>query len=222
MSRSADSRPRPLKHDVGGKVPRLRFSIGRKGKSPIQKRRTAQNVKERPAKMHPSQQGSRESDSRVLQWLVLCGIPYRGSGVRLGAPHPAQRTSFPLPSWGRPHGHREAPLLICNSQRVAHARPYCKFCSGSAPGCAAFAPCCNRPKRAANRQQGRREARGNPGFRRQFGRQWRGTIRPKSVSPLTKNCMARATSSRPMMRTRMRMPVSPMTWRTRPAPASTQ
>ena len=126
MSSSVDFRPRPLKHDVGGKVPRLRFSIGRKGESPIQKRRTAQNVKERPAKTHPSRKGSRELNSRVLQWLVLCGIPYRGSGVRLGAPHPAQRTSFPLPSSGRPNGHREAPLLICNSQRLAHPRPYCK------------------------------------------------------------------------------------------------
>jgi len=47
-------------------------------------------------------------------------------------------------------------------------------------------------------------------------------ITPKSVKPFTKNCMARATRSRPMMRTRMRIPVSPITVRTRSAPARTQ
>jgi hypothetical protein len=45
---------------------------------------------------------------------------------------------------------------------------------------------------------------------------------PRSVSPFTKNCMASATSNRPMMRTRIRIPVSPSTARTRPAPASTK
>jgi len=45
---------------------------------------------------------------------------------------------------------------------------------------------------------------------------------PRSVSPFTKNCMASATSSKPMILTRMRMPVSPSTIRIRPAPASTK
>jgi hypothetical protein len=45
---------------------------------------------------------------------------------------------------------------------------------------------------------------------------------PRSVSPFTKNCIASATSNRPMIRTRMRMPVSPSTDFTLPAPASTQ
>lgn len=45
---------------------------------------------------------------------------------------------------------------------------------------------------------------------------------PKSVSPFTKYCIARATSSSPMIRTRIRIPVSPITLLTRPAPASTQ
>src|ERR1700739_4108178 len=45
---------------------------------------------------------------------------------------------------------------------------------------------------------------------------------PRSVSPFTKNCIARATSSKPMILTRMRMPVSPSTNLTRPAPANTR
>ncbi len=45
---------------------------------------------------------------------------------------------------------------------------------------------------------------------------------PRSVSPFTKNCMASATSSSPMIRTRIRIPVSPSTVFTLPAPASTR
>ena len=80
-----------------------------------------------------------------MHWLVLCGIPYRGRGV---LPHLTQRTSltsFPLPSWGRPQGHREASLLICNFQRVAHATPYCKLSSRSLPACR-FRLRCNFPR----------------------------------------------------------------------------
>jgi hypothetical protein len=47
-------------------------------------------------------------------------------------------------------------------------------------------------------------------------------IIPRSVSPFTKNCMASATSSSPMILTRMRIPVSPSTVFTLPAPASTK
>ncbi len=43
-------------------------------------------------------------------------------------------------------------------------------------------------------------------------------ITPRSVRPLMKNWTARATSNRPMMRTRMRMPDSPIQPRTRFAP----
>jgi len=43
---------------------------------------------------------------------------------------------------------------------------------------------------------------------------------PRSVSPFTKNCMASATSNSPMILTRMRIPVSPSTVFTLPAPAS--
>ena len=47
-------------------------------------------------------------------------------------------------------------------------------------------------------------------------------ITPRSVNPFTKNCTASATSSSPMIRTRIRIPVSPITRRTRSALASTQ
>jgi hypothetical protein len=50
--------------------------------------------------------------SWVLQWLVLCGIPDRGSGA-FASPDPTNQhhNCFPLPSWGRPEGHREALFL---------------------------------------------------------------------------------------------------------------
>ena len=46
-------------------------------------------------------------------------------------------------------------------------------------------------------------------------------ITPRSVRPFTKNCTANATSSNPIMRTRILMPVSPKTRRTRSAPLRT-
>jgi hypothetical protein len=53
--------------------------------------------------------------SRVMQWIVLCGIPYSGSGA-LASPEPSNLFhyfGFPLPSIGAgPTGHREAFLLI--------------------------------------------------------------------------------------------------------------
>jgi hypothetical protein len=47
-----------------------------------------------------------------MQWLVLCGIPYRGSGA-LASPDPTNQ--LPTSLYGAGHkGHREAPLLISN------------------------------------------------------------------------------------------------------------
>ena len=46
-------------------------------------------------------------------------------------------------------------------------------------------------------------------------------ITPRIVRPFTKNCMASATSSKPMMRTRMRIPVSPSRRCNRSAPLRT-
>jgi hypothetical protein len=58
--------------------------------------------------------------------LFSVGFPTGVQGCAACVSHLTQRTSFPLPSSGRPHGHREAPLLICNFQRLAHGGPYCK------------------------------------------------------------------------------------------------
>jgi hypothetical protein len=154
-----------------------------------------------------------------MQWIVLCGIPYRGSGAT-ASPDPTNQFhyfGFPLPTWGRPHGHREAPLLLCNSQRVAHATFDCKRCPSSPES-----SLCNSLRIATGpavyKVEGLWKASCFCGKAPFYCR----AINPKSVSPLTKNCMARATSKRPMMRTRMRIPVSPSTLRTLPAPASTQ
>ena len=50
---------------------------------------TAQNLKDQPA-FRPSQYWLAEITLRVLQWDVLCGIPYRGRGA-LASPHPTNR-----------------------------------------------------------------------------------------------------------------------------------
>jgi len=72
----------------------------------------------------PSLWGSRELNSRVLQWF--CSLWDSLQGLRGRLPYLTQRTSSPLPFSGRPHGHREAPLLTCNFQRVAQVTPRCK------------------------------------------------------------------------------------------------
>jgi hypothetical protein len=57
---------------------------------------------------------------------MACSLRDSLQGFRdLAFLHLTLRTSFPLPSTGRPHGHREAPSLICNFQRLAHATLVC-------------------------------------------------------------------------------------------------
>ena len=54
--------------------------------------------------------------SRVLQWFLFSvGFPTGVRNYLVGPSEPASR----FPRWGRPNGHREAPLLISISQRVA-------------------------------------------------------------------------------------------------------
>lgn len=69
------------------------------------------------------------ANSRVMQWLVLCGIPYRGPGA-LASPDPTNwfhHFCFPLPSCGAGHsGHREALLLIFSFLRVPLDTLFCK------------------------------------------------------------------------------------------------
>jgi len=49
--------------------------------------------------------------SWVMQWGCSLRDSLQGLGMRLTQPRPTLRTGFPLPTRGRPHGHREAPLL---------------------------------------------------------------------------------------------------------------
>ncbi len=180
-------------------------------------------------------------NSRVMQWLVLSRDYLQGptEGASNSLDLPNERTSFPLPSIlfnftesgqaTRPPGGSTAHYnftrvaqatlrckcwramnvktepALCNSARIAISRGYKQapqpvesavFCGKVLP--ALLFPPCSFP-----------------------ALQCRG-ISPKSVIPFTKYCIARATSRRPIMRTRMRMPVSPITWRTRLAAASTK
>ena len=53
---------------------------------------------------------------------MACSLKDSLQGSRVfNRPHPTLRTSFPLPIPGRPNGHREAPSLQCNFQRIAQA-----------------------------------------------------------------------------------------------------
>ena len=92
-------RPGPLKLVVGGSFPGCEFDQpGRE--RPVQKCRTAQNIKERPAISARADRARRSQNSWVLHWLVLCGIPYRGSGAT-ASPDPTNQlidpaSHFPL------------------------------------------------------------------------------------------------------------------------------
>jgi hypothetical protein len=96
-----------------------------------------------------------------VQWLVLS----RDSLQRIQGllPHLIQRTpstGFPLPSSGRPLGHREAALpTYCNFSRVAHATFDCKrdrFKSTSAR--------CNFSRIATRPPESKRPPCGKPAF----------------------------------------------------------
>jgi len=70
------------------------------------------------SKKHPSRLGSRELNSRVLQWLVLCGIPYRGSGMRRLRISPDPTNQLPTSLIGqakRPPGGSTAHLQLPKS-----------------------------------------------------------------------------------------------------------
>lgn len=97
-------------------------SIDRHGQIPF-RLRTAQNIKQRPASLEPLGLTGRKS---FLGLAMACSLRDSLQGLRACISlHLTLRTSFPLPSSGRPNGHREAPSLICNFQRVAHATLYC-------------------------------------------------------------------------------------------------
>jgi hypothetical protein len=82
--------------------------------------------------------GSRRNLPRVMQWLVLCGITYRGPGV-FTSPHLTLRTSFPIPKSGRAHRPPGSSIAsIYSLARIAQAIHTCNPCS-QLP----LAPCCS-------------------------------------------------------------------------------
>ena len=196
--------------------------------------RTAQKIKERPAKIARATRARGRSTPGSCNGLFSVGFP-------TGAQRCALRTSsnptnefhyfsFPLPSHlnldgGRPHGHREALLLTFNLIRVAQHSHQCKHSGAANRLCLhhlkefLFRALEFAPSHPVETLSFLWEIERSPHPRT-------GTycfaINPRSVSPFTKYCMASATSRSPMMRTRMRMPVSPMSCRTLPAPASTK
>jgi len=107
-------------------------------------------------------------------------------------------------------------LLICNFSRVAQATPVCKQSADHT--CVALLQL--RENSNPNSELQAHALWKAPLFVGN-SRYWR-AMTPRSVRPFTKYCIAKATSSRPITRTRTRMPVSPITFRTLPAPASTQ
>ena len=190
-----------------------------------------------------------------MQWFVLCGIPYRGTGDAVTAisTDPTNRLPFSHP--GRPlKATRKRPLLnlqlfkistscsclqlvpgSCRSTQLRLAEnssalvpPQPGRAVESAGNCGKTRACTDfATTRAAGQGWGSVSCSKSPAQKvssliRAGTRYWLFAMTPRSVRPFTKNCMASATSSRPMMRTRMRIPVSPRTARTRSAPASTQ
>ena len=101
--------------------------ISPSGATPLQKpaQRKISNIYRR--KPRSSRSGSQEFPPGFCNSLFSV-VSLQGFQGLL--PHLTQRTSittcFPLPSTGRPIGHREAILLICNYLRVAHTTPVCK------------------------------------------------------------------------------------------------
>jgi hypothetical protein len=109
--------PRPLNHDVGGLFLSGGFRPAGKKKSRSEASHSAK-YQRATSKKRPSRLGSRELNSRVLQWLVLCGIPYRGSGMRRLRISPDPTNQLPTSLIGqakRPPGGSTAHLQLPKS-----------------------------------------------------------------------------------------------------------
>jgi hypothetical protein len=180
--------------------------------------------------------------------MFSAGFP---TGVQGHLPHLTQRTSFPLPSSGqatRPPGGSTAQQQLFKSTTAysrlqpatgnagfrfkqpaensnTHAQRQAKWLWERSSNCGKH-DILARGSNSAPKGTHRSPILFQPHLDRElfeagpgpYGRE----IIPRSVKPLTKNCMASATSSNPIILTRIRIPVSPMNARTRPAPASTQ
>jgi hypothetical protein len=122
------SPPRPLKHDVGGLF--LRFGIRPAGKKKSRSDASHSAKYQRAtSNMRPSRLGSREMNSRVLQWLVLCGIPYRGSGMRHLRISPDPANQLPTSLIGqatRPPGGSTAHLQLPKISTVGSLLQICR------------------------------------------------------------------------------------------------
>jgi len=80
----------------------------------------AQNIKERPALNARAHAARRSLHSWVVQWLVLCGIPNRGTGA-LASPDPANQLPFSLFGQAiRPPGGSTAHLQLSKSS-ISHS-----------------------------------------------------------------------------------------------------
>ena len=207
------------------------FALRKKSKSDQQK------------SLESASANSREINSRVMQWLVLSRDYLQGfQRCTACARRKTLRTSFPLPSdsrslqvpdlgSGRPfiiHAFRARPpggsTATSNFIRVAQATRRCKL-YGPTLRSACNSHKVNNFKRLGEIAPGPAikphiSSVGNVVTNRQVHRCF--GITPKSVSPFTKYCIASATSSSPMIRTRIRMPVSPRTPRTRAAAPNTR
>lgn len=129
-------RPRPLKLNVGGTFLACDSRLADR-EMPVQNHRAAHNLKERPAFNAGADRARRELNSRVMQWLVLCGIPYRGSGA-LASPDPANQ--LPTSLFGqatRPLGGSTAHLQLSKSStcylclQAAHGQAVLRLCATS-------------------------------------------------------------------------------------------
>jgi len=102
---------------------------------PLQSIAQRSNIKERPAVTARATRAHRRLCLLgLLQWLVLCGVPYRGpvGAINAASTDPTNQLPTSLrfrlisPNRGRPNGHREAPLLhYSNSLRVPQGTPVC-------------------------------------------------------------------------------------------------
>jgi hypothetical protein len=83
------------------------------------------NSQRATGKMPALHMSARKILFRVMQWLFSLGIPYRDRGILPPSPDPTNRLPR-SPLRAGPEGPQEAPLLICNFQRVTHVTQCCK------------------------------------------------------------------------------------------------
>jgi hypothetical protein len=106
-------------------VAHSKIRVDRRPVKALRLTRAAQNIKEQPALWLEPLGRAKGLPFRSCNGLFSAGFPTGVQGVACPLPQLTLRTSFPLPIQGRPFGHREAPLLICNFFRVTQATLVC-------------------------------------------------------------------------------------------------